>query len=84
MKSANDTSYYDRVRFKEEDTYYMLLNRDVVSNSNRFFYTYDVYTSTNDTCYFFLCKVFVNYRLAQKRSCLAIYNAITSTVSCCA
>lgn len=79
MKSAIETSYYDRVTFKEDNTFYMLCNRQLITLNRVKVYSYDVYTSTNDESYFFSSKVFVKARIAQKRSCKAIYEEILNT-----
>ena len=77
MKRAKDTCYDQHVTFTENDAIYRIFDKQLITTSDRKYYMYSVSKQkkySNDSMSY--RRILVDARIAQKRTCEAIYNEI--------
>jgi hypothetical protein len=78
MTTAAQTSYYNNVEFVENDTVYKINDKQLIKRNNKDYYIYNVCKQLNkdSNCFIFVANILVDAKIAQKRTCKAIYEAI--------
>ncbi len=77
IERAKHTSYHENVTFTENDAIYRIYDKQLITKNNKNYYMYSVCKqekySNNSMSY---GRILVDARIAQKRTCEAIYNEI--------